>query len=187
MSGSAVGRPRRPLSVTTRQAALTGRQTPGRVPEPRAREGICMRGNRLFLVVALTLVAGLMAMINAPSAQSSAAGTFLVVYRGNSVPKDAASVMTKAGGTLVYSYDAIGVAIAKSTDPSFRGSLLKDSRIEGASATGNFGIRLDEADLGNNSGALESPAPSNSGDSLSHRQWDMDQIKAPEAHEISTG
>ncbi len=146
-----------------------------------------MRRNRLLLVLALTLVAGLTAIINAPSAHSSATGTFLVVYKGNSVPRDAASVMSKAGGTLVYSYDAIGVAIGKSTDPSFRGNLLKDSRIEGASATDNFGIQLGEADLGNNNGGPESPAPSNSGDSLSNLQWDMDQIKAPEAHEISTG
>jgi lantibiotic leader peptide-processing serine protease len=146
-----------------------------------------MRRSRLLLVVALTLVAGVTAMIHAPSAQSSATGTFLVVFKGNSVPKDAASVISKAGGTLVYSYDAIGVAIAKSNDGSFRGKLLKDTRIGGASATDNFGIELGEANLGNNDGGPESPAPSDSGDSLSNRQWDMDQIRAPEAHEISTG
>ncbi len=145
------------------------------------------RRNRLLLVLALTLVAGVTALINAPTAHSSGTGTFIVVYKGNSVPKDAASVMSKAGGTLVYSYQAIGVAIAKSTDPSFRGNLLKDNRIDGASRTDNFGVQLGEAGLGNDNGAPESPAPSNSGDSLSNRQWDMDQIKAPEAHEISTG
>jgi subtilisin family serine protease len=146
-----------------------------------------MRRNRLLLVVALTLVAGVTAIVNAPTAHSSGTGTFIVVYKGNAVPKDAASVIGKAGGTLVYSYDAIGVAIAKSSDPSFRGKLLKDTRIDGASATDGFAIQLGESGLGNDSGGPESPTPSDSGDSLSNRQWDMDQIKAPEAHAISTG
>jgi lantibiotic leader peptide-processing serine protease len=146
-----------------------------------------MRGTRFALALVLALVAGLMAIINAPSAQSTSTGTFLVVFKGNAVPKDAASVIGNAGGTLVYSYDAIGVAIAKSSDGSFRGRLLKDTRIEGAAATDGFGVQLGEADLGGNEGGPESPSPSDSGDSLSNRQWDMDQIQAPDAHAVSTG
>src|SRR6266498_4046457 len=137
-----------------------------------------MRRNRLLLVLALTLVAGLTAIINAPSAHSSATGTFLVVYKGNSVPKDAASVISKAGGTLVYSYDSIGVAIARTTDSSFRDKLMADTRIQGASATGHFGLQLGEANLGTDNGSPGSPTPG-SDDSLSHLQWDMDQIQAP--------
>ena len=46
-----------------------------------------------------------------------------------------------AGGTLVSRYDAIGVAIARSTSSSFADMIVKDKRVEGASATAGFATR----------------------------------------------
>jgi hypothetical protein len=54
----------------------------------------------------------------------------------------AASVFT-AGGTLVAAYPQIGVAIASSTSPTFRTNLLRDVRVENASATTGPGYKLD--------------------------------------------
>ncbi len=118
-------------------------------------------------------------------AQAGVSQTYLVLYKSQAVPKDAASVISKAGGSLVVSYDPIGVAVASSDNPSFQSNLLSDNRVEGASATGNFGAQLtDEMEV------VDAPAVSQVdswGDPSSSLQWDMVQIHVPEAHEINSG
>lgn len=112
--------------------------------------------------------------------------TYVVLYKSNSVSSDATTVIANAGGTLVYSYNKIGVAIAQSDNELFRSNLMLDSRVEGASSTANFGVQitsefeiLDEAELLN--------APVSDTDPLFPQQWDMVQIHVPEAHAISGG
>jgi subtilisin family serine protease len=111
-----------------------------------------------------------------------------VLYKGSAVPKDAASTITSAGGTLVYSYDQIGVAIARSDSSSFRASLLKDSRIDNASSTAGFATQLpdEQAAAGPPDGDIPN-TPATDNDSLSGLQWDMRQIHTPEAHAITGG
>jgi lantibiotic leader peptide-processing serine protease len=116
--------------------------------------------------------------------------TYIVLYKLNSVPADAANAIGNAGGALVKSYNAIGVAIATSADPSFRNTLLQDGRIEGAASTARFAVKLHD-DLTNEVADL-TPAnllsiPATDNDSLSGLQWDMIQIHTPEAHAISGG
>ena len=79
----------------------------------------------LALIAAAAFVAGGTA---ATSSSAGAAANYIVLYKGQAVPKDAASTITAAGGSLVYSYDQIGVAIARSSSDSFRANLLKDNR-----------------------------------------------------------
>ena len=87
---------------------------------------------RLGLLVAVAVTAMAFA--------SSALGqNYVVLYKSQAVPADAAQTIAKAGGTLVYSYGQIGVAIASSDSASFRANLLKDNKIENASGTA--GIR----------------------------------------------
>jgi len=112
--------------------------------------------------------------------------TYIVLYKKQQVPADAGSFITAAGGTLAYSYGTIGVAIARSDNASFRSNLLKDSRIEGASATNSFGVKLETEIETIDEGALLSTS-STWGDPLSILQWDMYQIHVPEAHEITMG
>src|SRR4051794_28814932 len=76
--------------------------------------------------VAAVLVSGLFGSVPGASAatssaqgQSNQAQTYLVVYNQSAVPADAASSVARAGGQLVYSYDAIGVAVATSASPAF--------------------------------------------------------------------
>jgi lantibiotic leader peptide-processing serine protease len=116
---------------------------------------------------------------------------YIVLYKIEAVPADAASVIASAGGTLVQSYDAIGVVIARSDNPAFRSSLLNDNRIENASATTSFGVKLKD-DQVNDSAGGPSPGdlqnlPSSDDDNLSPLQWDMRQIHTPEAHQITGG
>jgi len=143
-----------------------------------------------FLVLLLGLLAAAAFVTGGTAATSNSAGAaanYIVLYKGQAVPKDAAATITKAGGTLVYAYDQIGVAIARSDNTSFRDNLLKDARIDNASPTAGFATQLpnEQADAGPPDGGLpNSPATE---DPLFSLQWDMRQIRTPEAHAITGG
>jgi len=144
-----------------------------------------------FLVLAMLLIALVPGARAAPAQQPYSAGTaqtYIVLYRTNAVSSDAATVIQKAGGNLVYSYDKIGVVIANSSNSLFRSNLMKDKRIEGASATTGFGVQLnDEFEVVDAATLTDTTTAGGWGDPLSFRQWDMTQIQVPEAHAINTG
>src|SRR5712691_1942457 len=144
------------------------------------------------LKVLLLAVAGALLFVGAGSATTNSAGgagaKYLVLYKGAAVPKDAAATIAAAGGTLVYSYNQIGVAIAQSDRASFRANLLKDDRIQNAAATGQFATQLPNEQAGSDSSSGDLPnSPATDADSLSPLQWDMRQIHTPEAHAITGG
>ena len=134
----------------------------------------------------------LLAFLKPPATHSQSVQTrqtYIVLYKAQSVPIDAASVIANAGGTLVKSYDKIGVAIATAPSQSFRDSLLADSRVEGASSTAGFAVRLNHSDVEpNNTPVTSLPSlPATDNDTLSGLQWNMAQIHTPEAHAITGG
>jgi lantibiotic leader peptide-processing serine protease len=140
----------------------------------------------LGVLVALTaLVASLAVASGASGAETGS--TYLVLYKQQSVPADAAASIAQAGGSLVYAYDQIGVAIASSDSDAFSATLAQDNRVEGVSATAPFATRVDGASAGDTAAdpAPATPAPGN--DTLSGLQWDMVQIHAPEARAINGG
>jgi len=70
------------------------------------------------------------------AAGAASADSYIVLYKSQSVPANAATTIQQAGGTLVYSYDQIGVAIATSSNASFRRNLLAtDKFVENAAST----------------------------------------------------
>jgi subtilisin family serine protease len=143
-----------------------------------------------FRVLLLALIAAAAFVTGGTAATSSGAGAaanYIVLYKGQAVPKDAATTIRNAGGSLVYSYDQIGVALASSSNASFRDNLLKDNRIENASATAGFATKLpdEQVDASSNDELPNSPATDS--DSLSPLQWDMRQIHTPEAHAVTGG
>jgi lantibiotic leader peptide-processing serine protease len=134
--------------------------------------------------------------VSAAPAQSGASqvlsdGTnqnYLVVYSGLSVPSGASSAIKKAGGTVVYSYSAIGVVVASSSSSTFRSNMMKNSGLLGVDATGAFATGLgDDVQANDSSGAPDVNTPSSFGDSLSGLQWDMVQMHVPEALAINGG
>ncbi|TMK68584.1 MAG: hypothetical protein E6G53_00070 [Actinobacteria bacterium] len=140
------------------------------------------------------IACGLVAVVAAIAAPAAFGSNYIVLYKQQSVKSDAAATIQKAGGTLVYSYPAIGVVIASSTNPSFRDNLLKDSSVENAASTAGFATRLPdtEARAGSSSDSGPPPGdlpstPASDSDSLSPLQWDMRQIHTPEAHAITGG
>jgi subtilisin family serine protease len=138
-----------------------------------------------FGLIAASIVA---AAVLSTTARAGADSTYIVVYRGSAVPADASTSIQQAGGTLVWSYSQIGVAIAKSSNASFSDSLLKDNRVESAAATSRFGTQLDPVQSsGGSNDPLPDATPAPGSDNLSGLQWDMNQIQAPEARAINGG
>jgi subtilisin family serine protease len=145
---------------------------------------------RLVSVLSLLVILGalLVASPGTALAQGAAAQNYIVLYKSQAVPADAAATITAAGGTLVYTYDKIGVAIANSGNAAFAATLAKDNRIEGVAATGKFGTQLNDDSGADAAGApLLGSAPATDNDSLSGLQWDMVQMHVPEAHAITGG
>src|SRR6266436_4063690 len=100
---------------------------------------------RIFVAL-LAIVVGttLLATSNVRPALAATAQTYIVLYKAQAVTSDAANTISQAGGTLVYSYPQIGVVIASSNNTAFRDNLMTDSQIDSASATTNFGTRIDD-------------------------------------------
>ena len=114
--------------------------------------------------------------------------TYVVLYKSQAVSSDAATVITKAGGSLVYSYDAIGVVIARSSNDSFRSNLMREKGVDGVAATTTYATQLtDEFTDTETAAPLPDSAPATDSDSLSGLQWDMVQMHTPEAHAITGG
>ena len=142
----------------------------------------------MSLLVLLAVLTMPLATLQASPARTGTMQTYVVLYKQLAVPAGAASAITKAGGTLVYSYNKIGVAIARSDNASFRANLLKDSKIEGAAATTNFAIQLgDDLNATDGTESLSGTPVTDSSEPLFGLQWDMVQIHTPEAHAITGG
>jgi lantibiotic leader peptide-processing serine protease len=120
---------------------------------------------------------------------AASATTYVVLYKSAGVSADAGAKVRAAGGTVVASYAQIGVVIAESSTPTFRQALLKDSRINGVVASAKYATQLpDEQASSEGSAPGDLPSsPAADADSLSGLQWDMRQIKTPEAHAITGG
>ena len=100
---------------------------------------------RLFRrVAALMTVGGLAgAMLFAtPAAAAGQNQTYLIVYKNLSVPAKLAKSVSDAGGTLVASYDAIGVAVVRSANPTFAPKLRGDTSVASVAATAGSAVRL---------------------------------------------
>ena len=105
------------------------------------RKSIAVEAWPILLVTCGLLVVGIL-LPDAARVYADGTENYIVLYKLEDVPADAATTITSAGGTLVESYDQIGVVIARSDGASFRESLLTDSRIEDAAATTRFAVRI---------------------------------------------
>src|SRR4051794_12314469 len=120
-------------------------------------------------------------------AAAAHADTFVVLYKQSAVPSSTRADIARAGGTFIYAYDQIGVAIARSDSASFADTLSRDSSVDGVASTAGFASQLSQPDAqGPPAGDLPN-APATDADSLSPLQWDMRQIHAPQAHAITGG
>jgi lantibiotic leader peptide-processing serine protease len=144
-----------------------------------------------IIILAMLLIVLVPGAGAAPAQQPYHAGTaqtYVVLYKTQSVSSDASTAIAKAGGTVVYSYNKIGVVIARSNNTAFQANLLADKRIEGVTASTNFGVQLnDDLEVADAATLADATTAGVWGDPLSFRQWDMTQIHVPEAHAVNTG
>ena len=89
-------------------------------------------------LLGVVLAVGAIALCAGGAGMAGTAQTYLIVYKQQAVPADAAASIQKAGGALVYAYSQIGVAVAQSGNSAFRGNLLKDNKVDNASSTAGF-------------------------------------------------
>lgn len=155
--------------------------------------------NVLALVSSLTILMSMVGVLPAAASSNSLTEAFqyqstgvpqnfIVLYKTSQVPSGAATLITNAGGSLIYSYAQIGVVIAKSDNALFAANLLQNSAIQGVSATAAFATQLDGSVQDNGSNSVPAPnTPAPGSDNLSGLQWDMIQIHAPEAQALNGG
>ena len=133
------------------------------------------------------LVVAAVAMLSLAFASTASADSFIVLYKGSSVPASASADVQKAGGTYVYGYDQIGVAIARSDSASFAAQMAKDNRVEGVSSTAGFASKVEQPSAqASQEGDLPN-SPATDTDTFSALQWDMRQIHTPQAHAVTGG
>ena len=131
-----------------------------------------------------TVLAGSAGATPTPAASGP---TYIVLYAAQAVPADAAATIAAAGGSLVYKYNQIGVALAASANSTFAANLRRDSRIAGVAATAGFASQIGDVATSDNAAAPAPGTPAPGDDSLSALQWDMTQIHVPEARAITAG
>ena len=121
--------------------------------------------------------------------------TYLVVFKDERLPGNFTKRIERAGGTVAIAYKEIGVATVHSASGSFEVTMEADRKVEGvvlspviesgAGAAAATGIEADPED--DPAGGEHESIPASDTDNLSGLQWDMRQIRTPEAHAITGG
>ena len=139
------------------------------------------RPRRLVLGAVVACVAA-----GAVPAAAGAAERYIVLYKNESTPGNVAASVKNAGGTLVADYAQIGVVVARSDDSAFASRMNAQKGVEGAAATSAYATKPFVDATGPPPGNLPN-SPATDADPFSSMQWDMRQIRTPQAHAITGG
>ncbi|MDQ6711903.1 MAG: S8 family serine peptidase [Candidatus Dormibacteraeota bacterium] len=114
--------------------------------------------------------------------------TYLVLAKQENVSARLLSQLRAQGGTIVASYDAIGVVVVRTGDAQFAGRAQKNLDVEGTADASKLTFKV-KPSIENNGGDHDGNGnkPASDSDNLSGLQWDMRQIKTPQAHQITGG
>ncbi|MGB7818406.1 MAG: S8 family serine peptidase [Ornithinibacter sp.] len=136
---------------------------------------------------AATLAVGLAITAAAPVAATGPESTYMVLAPKGATTKAAAARVASAGGTVVATYDQIGVLIARSTSASFS-SKVGGKGVESVASTDGLGTTLIDDQVIE---AVDESTLDATGDPTAEPlwgyQWDMEQIDVPAAQAITTG
>lgn len=137
---------------------------------------------------AAALTIGLIGAAAAPAVAATGpeTGYLVLAPQGKSIAKAAARIAA-AGGTVVASYDQIGVLVVRSTNTAFS-TAVAGSGVESVASTEGLGTTLvdDEETVAVDASSVEA-AGDPTGEQYWDLQWDMQQIDVDKAHEITTG
>ncbi|MEE1783317.1 S8 family serine peptidase [Streptomyces sp. SP17BM10] len=138
---------------------------------------------------ALALPAGTAIAAPAPAAGSTTGPllSYVVNTKANhGQVQKVEKAITTLGGTVVYSYEQIGVVVARSNDTAFADKLRQVKGVDSVGASRTKGILA--ADQGKADVAAEpAAAPAAGQEPYEANQWDMRQIGVDKAHKISLG
>jgi subtilisin family serine protease len=148
-----------------------------------------IRHRRARHVVVSTVAVATLAATFAPAVSASpgdaSTQTYIVLYNSGASTAGAQKAVTAAGGTVVANYSAIGVVVARSASSTFETKIEANRGLQAASTTG-VGV-YGGIDQDDQVAAVDEPAPDSDGEPLAGWQWDMEQINAFSAHEITGG
>ncbi|MEO7669651.1 MAG: S8 family serine peptidase [Polyangia bacterium] len=114
--------------------------------------------------------------------------SYLVSFASGAIPGNAALSVNRAGGVVVARYATVGALLARSSSPSFATLLRGTAGVTSVGATTAAFTALGPVKGPSAAqGRRRQPPPAAAGDPLSFRQWDMEQIRAPQARAISSG
>lgn len=110
---------------------------------------------------------------------------YLVSFASGAIPSNADSIVAAAGGSIVTRYTNVGAVLASGT-AAVAAALRADARIDAVASAKAVSSSL---------GPMAPPPAAHpplrnaqpGSDPLSNRQWDMDQIRDPQARAISAG
>ena len=119
----------------------------------------------------------------------ASAANYVVMYKSQAVPANATSWIEKSGGVVVARYDEIGVVVARSGYDTFQAALERDSRVQGVASADSpvAAVSPVTADAHGDGREPELPNAPAGQDTLAPLQWDMRQIKVPQANAITGG
>src|SRR3954449_1673003 len=106
------------------------------------------RLSRLLVGAAVIAATGMSVPTAATAAPAGTTGpteNYLVLFKGSSSPAAAASIVSRAGGTVVANYSKIGVLVARSDNTAFGQTVRANNKVEGADATTDFATKLEPA------------------------------------------
>ncbi|MFQ6170139.1 S8 family peptidase [Oryzobacter sp. R7] len=133
------------------------------------------------------VLAGSATATAAAPATTGADQTYLVLAPQGQGTATAKSRVAAAGGSVVASYDAIGVLVARSTSTAFT-TKVAGAGVESVASTAGLGSRLDEGETSALSAEEVAAAAGNpTAEPLWTNQWDMRQIDVDDAHAVTTG
>ncbi|RAJ44099.1 subtilisin family serine protease [Kitasatospora sp. SolWspMP-SS2h] len=135
--------------------------------------------------------AGALALPTAGAAAATADGpllSYVVNTRANhGQTQKAEREIRAAGGTVVASYERIGVVIARSADPGFAARLRTSKTVDSVGASRTAGIEAADVEDVVQETAVPATAPADGSEPLWANQWDMRQIGVDRAHRQTLG
>ncbi|MCZ7437207.1 S8 family serine peptidase [Micromonospora sp. WMMC241] len=122
--------------------------------------------------------------VPSPVAAAGPETSYLVLAPQGTTTGKAAARVAAADGTVVASYDQIGVLVVRSTNPSFP-TRVAGAGVQSVASTAGLGTALDEGETVEVSATAATADPTR--EPLYGQQWDMDMIHLPQAHAVTTG
>ncbi|MEU6258293.1 S8 family serine peptidase [Streptomyces sp. NPDC047043] len=166
-------------------------------PQPRYRRALVIPlGMAMASALAFLPNATAAATETAPTATAAADATSLSyvvnVRPGHGTSAHVKKAIAEAGGTIVTSYDEIGVIVVHSSNAAFAEQIRKVRGVQSAGNTRNAPLPAQSTtDVGTpkalTADELTDVQAADGQDPLEPLQWDLAAIKADKAHEVSLG